>query len=178
MAEFEAGTENPFVRFRERLDSYQPVGVGALSDDQFVDIVEQLDAAVAAIDGRGFVITPMIDGTELAAAAGLGIELFIKDETGNVGGSHKGRHLFGVALHLLVAEALGAAMPDRLAIASCGNAALGAAIVARALDLTLEVFVPTWADRGVIAHLDELGAAVSRCERRTLASIVIQSAPT
>ena len=61
--------------------------------------------------------------------------MWVKDETGNVSGSHKGRHLMGVLIQLAVIERLGLARPGRrrdLAIASCGNAALAAAVVAGA----------------------------------------------
>ncbi len=159
---------NPFLRYRERLDSYEAVRSGALTDEQFVDMVERLDAAVAGVEGHGFVETPLVDGTPLAEAAGLDVELIIKAEPNNVGGSHKARHLFGVALHMLVAEAQdpSQASGQRLAIASCGNAALGASVIAKALDRPLDVFVPVWADEAVVAKLDENGATINRCERR------------
>ena len=155
-------SENPFVRFRERLDSYGAVRSGAMSDEQFVDLVESLDAAVAAVDGTGFRTTPMIDGAALVADVAPHLRVSVKVDAGNVAGSHKARHLFGAALHLLVAGEL----PERLAIASCGNAALGAATIARALDRRIEVFVPEWAAGGVVERLDELGADVQRCPRR------------
>lgn len=161
-----AGEQNPFLRYRHQLDSYRVALDGGLSDEQFVDIVSSLDAAVAAVDDRGFMITPVIDGAAVAAAAELNASLVIKVEAGNVGGSHKARHLFGVALHQLVAEALGGARPERMAIASCGNAAIGASVIARAMDRHLDVFVPVWADETVITTLDGLGANINRCERR------------
>ena len=69
--------------------------------------------------------------------------MWVKDETGNVAGSHKARHLFGILLELRVAEALGHGDPaSPLAIASCGNAAYAAAVVARAAGRELRVFVP------------------------------------
>jgi len=161
-------SQNPFVRYRERLDSYAAARGGGLSDEQFVDIVERLDAAVVEVDGRGFRVTPTHAMPDLAAAAGLakGVELFVKVEVDNVGGSHKARHLFGVALQMLVDETLGASAGGPLAIASCGNAALGASVIARALDRPLQVFVPTWADPPVIARLTELGADLRVCARR------------
>lgn len=158
--------DNPFVRYRDRLDSHAKAIAGGLSDEWFVDMVSSLDDAVAAVDGHGFVVTPIVDGSELASALGLDITLWIKDESGNVGGSHKARHLFGAALHLLVDEALGAPSAPELAIASCGNAALGASVVARALDRRLAVFVPTWAEAPVVDRLNELGSSVVQCERR------------
>jgi threonine dehydratase len=53
-----------------------------------------------------------------------------------------------------------------LAIASCGNAALAAATLARAVDWPLDVYVPTWMSDGFGSELDRLGAGVHRCERR------------
>ena len=94
--------------------------------------------------------------------------MWVKDETGNVTGSHKGRHLMGVLLHLEIAERLGLADPDvrpDLAIASCGNAALAAAVIARAADRRLRVFVPVDADPVVLRGLRELGADVVTCPR-------------
>jgi threonine synthase len=53
----------------------------------------------------------------------------------------------------------------RYAIASCGNAALAASVVARAVDRPLDVFVPTWADEAVIERIEELGGVVVRIPR-------------
>ncbi len=52
-----------------------------------------------------------------------------------------------------------------LAIASCGNAALAAAVVARATGRPLAVFVPTDADPRVVERLHALGARIEVCER-------------
>jgi threonine synthase len=74
----------------------------------------------------------------------------------------------GLMAHLLVAERVDLAADGPLAdlaIASCGNAALGAAVIARAADRRLRVFVPTWADPVVIARLEALGAVIEVCPR-------------
>ena len=160
------GETNPFLHYRRRLDSYAAIREGRLSDQHFVDIVTGLDDAVAAVDGRGFTVTPLVDGSRLADAAALDVEVWIKAEPRNVGGSHKARHLFGVAIQLLIDEALGAEPVERLAIASCGNAALGAGVVAAAMGRPLDVFVPTWAEDGIVTRLTDLGASVTRCPRR------------
>lgn len=157
---------NPFVRYRDRLDSHTAAIAGGLGDEWFVETVERLDAAVAAVDGHGFVVTPTVAMPTLAEATGLEVDLHVKIEVDNVGGSHKARHLFGVALQMLVDEALGAPVAHQLAIASCGNAALGASVIARALDRPLAVFVPTWADPPVVEALSDLGADLRVCERR------------
>jgi len=159
-------SQNPFLQYRERLDSYQAVRDGLISDSRFVEIVEELDSAVAEIDGGGFIRTPLVDGSALADAIGLDIELWIKAESDNVAGSHKARHLFGVALAMLIDEDLGAARPERLAIASCGNAALAAGVVAAAMKRSLDVYVPTWADPTIIERLTELGSNIHVSERR------------
>ncbi len=161
------GPMNPFLEYRSRLDSYARALEAGLSDAWFVETVEALDDAVSAVEGHGFERTPVVDGSALGAAAGLDVELFIKAEPHNVGGSHKARHLFGVALHVLVSEVLGAAKQNDRAIASCGNAALGASVIAAALKRNLEVFVPLWADEAVIEQLDRNGASIHRCERRS-----------
>ncbi len=131
---------------------------------ELIEAVRAIDSAVAATAGRGFEATPFTPSPELAAAVGLGpdTELWVKDETGNVSGSHKGRHLFGVALAHRLAGRVGDAP---YAIASCGNAALAAAVLARATDHPLDVYVPTWANPAVVDRITELGARVVYCPR-------------
>jgi threonine synthase len=163
------GDPNPFIRFRTLLHAYHLGVAGGLGDDAFVALVNDLDDAVAKVDGRGFVTTPLRREPGLAEAAGVLGPLLVKDETGNVAGSHKGRHLFGLLVHLQVAERIGlidASERRPLAIASCGNAALAAAVVAAAGERELQVFVPTDADAAVVERLSALGAAVSVCERQ------------
>ncbi|MGB1277381.1 MAG: pyridoxal-phosphate dependent enzyme, partial [Nannocystaceae bacterium] len=84
----------------------------------------------------------------------------------NVAGSHKARHLAGVMLYLQTLRAHGRLSRGReLAIASCGNAALAAATLARATDWPIRVFVPQTVDPHVLARLHELGAQVVVCSR-------------
>lgn len=125
-------------------------------------------ALVALVDDAvpGFAVTPFTRSEALSAE--LGLDVWVKDETGNVAGSHKARHLAGILLHLRVAEETGL-LPERppLAIASCGNAALAAATLARRVAWPLDVYVPTWMDPAFGERLDALGARVHRCERRS-----------
>jgi threonine synthase len=138
------------------LDSYRKALSAGWSDQRFVELVENLNAAVSEIDGKGFSITPLTRQHRLGSGLGLAASLWVKDDTGNVGGSHKARHLFGTMLHLAVDEN----SSGELAIASCGNAALAAAVVAKAARRPLRVFVPTWADRAVLAALKDLDATI------------------
>ena len=113
------GERNPFLRYRTLLSAYDR----AVDDSQLVDVIERLDDAVARVAGRGFGITPFDRNDDL--------DVWVKDETGTPGGSHKGRHLMGVAIWL---EVVGIERSRELAIASCGNAALSAAVIARAVE--------------------------------------------
>ena len=155
---------NPFIAYRTLLSSYHR----GLSDAEYRAIVSSLDAAVAAVDGRGFRTTPFVRAGELSTRLGFAADggVWVKDETHNVSGSHKARHLMGVAIHLAVVERLGAPRAPRLAIASCGNAALAAAVVARAAGRGIDVFVPVDAPAAVVARLNQLGASVQVCERQ------------
>jgi threonine synthase len=142
---------------------------GGLADEDYVRIVADLDEKIARVDGKSFAETPASWQLALGEAIGLAAPVLVKDETGNVAGSHKARHLFGLLVHLAVVEHLGltgASDHRPLAIASCGNAALAAAVVAAAGERELNVFVPTDADAGVVDRLQELGATVTVCPRR------------
>jgi threonine synthase len=171
-AAFPSGDEqNPFLRYRTLLSPYRLAREAGLSDAAWSEIVHELDAALAAIDGRGFRVTPMTDQKRLAAALGTKNALWVKDETGNVSGSHKARHLMGVMLYLRVLEIAGLPAGEglrvrRLAIASCGNAALAAATIARAADWRLDVFIPPDAGAAVKQSLQNLGARITVCERQ------------
>lgn len=161
-----AGEQNPFLRYRSRLATYRFVEDGSVTDDRLVDIIAGIDERVAAVWGHGFAVTPLIDGRDLARAGGVDVALSVKLDLATVGGSHKSRHLMGVMILDALRRETGSATPQRLAISSCGNAAIGAAVIARAMDRPLDVFVPTWADAATLAILEEFGAHIHRCERR------------
>jgi threonine synthase len=152
--------DNPFLKYRTRLDSYRRAIDGGWTDSQFGDLVNRLDASIASVEGHGFAVTPLTPFPELHPG---GAALWVKDDTGNVGGSHKSRHLFGV----LLAEAVDRAAGGDLAIASCGNAAIAASVIARATDRPLHVFIPTWADQAIVDVLLTNGALIEVCPRRS-----------
>ena len=160
---------NPFIRYRTLFHAYHLSLARGWTDADYVALVERLDAAVAAIDGRGFRVTPFERSDALSEELGFGRAggVFVKDETANVSGSHKARHLMGTLLELEVADALdlGAAAPGRLSIASCGNAALAAAVLAAAAGRDLDVFIPADAHPAIVARLRALGARLIVCER-------------
>jgi threonine synthase len=159
-------SDNPFVRYRHRTLAYRVARAHGMSDSDYVACVTSLDQSIAEVDGRGFVCTPLMRAPEALA----GDDLWLKVETDNVSGSHKARHLMSVMVYLTVARTLElpvarglSARP--LAIASCGNAALGAAVIARAARWPLDVFIPPDASPAVVARLEALEANVHVCPR-------------
>jgi threonine synthase len=160
---------SPYVALRELYSYAHRARALGVSEAELLALVEGLDAAVAAIDGHGLRPTPLRSAAALAGRLGApAVRLWAKDDTGNVSGSHKVRHLMGVMIHLRLAEVAGLhalAARRRLAIASCGNAALAAAVVAQAARWPLDVFVPPDADPAVLERLQELDAHVVACPR-------------
>lgn len=160
---------NPFVRYRALSSAHQLALARGLTDEQFVGIVRELDASVATVDGAGFRATPFAPAPALSRQLGCADDgmVWVKDETANVSGSHKARHLMGVMLYLQVLQRVtGTTDRSTLAIASCGNAALAAGVVARAAGWPLEVFVPPSADAAVVARLIALEAQIHLAHRR------------
>jgi threonine dehydratase len=165
-------SENPFVRFQELLawDAFASQHVAAFNERS--EFIERLDAKVESVAKVGFRRTPFARNAELSNA--LGFEgtggLWVKDETHNVAGSQKARHLFTELLHLVFAEEKGlapwgASRPE-LAIASCGNAAIAAATLAASVQWPIRVFVPESVDAVVLNTLKTLGAHVEVCVRQ------------
>ncbi len=155
-----ADDANPFVHYRESLYAWHAARERGIGDAAFVALVHEIDERIAAVDGHGFRATPFAPAAALGER--LGLEVWVKDETGNVAGSHKARHLMGLALYLAMVE--GEDKPP-LAIASCGNAALAAAVIAHAIGRELQVFVPPTAEPAVLDRLHALGAIVVACPR-------------
>jgi len=149
---------NPFVHYGPRLAWWAFARANGLTDAA----CEALTWEVAG----DFRITPFQRSTALSDA--LDLDVWVKDETGNVAGSHKARHLASILLHLRAAESLGMLTErPRLAIASCGNAAIAAATLATRADWPIDVYVPTWMSNATGVRLEQLGASVHRCERRS-----------
>ena len=162
--------DNPFVVFRESLavDAFAAAhGMTAAAREA---LVIETDELIAAVAGTGFQISPFSRNPGLSDALGFTADggVWVKDETAQVAGSHKARHLFTILLHLRAAELLRLAPGPRapLAISSCGNAALAAATLAAAVSWPIKVFVPPTASPAVLARLHALDAEVVTCPRR------------
>ena len=115
---------NPFIRYRRLTHAWHTAMAIGMTDDEFIAIVRALPE---------FCVTPFVQHGNF----------WIKDETSNLTGSHKGRHLMGVMIWLEIAGRIDPALKTApLAIASCGNAARAAAAIASAAGRTLDQFVP------------------------------------
>jgi threonine synthase len=161
-------TESPFVSFERDMAWAAYAAAHGMSEDARRSMVDELDVAVVGVDGIGFEPTPFARSDALSDALGFTPDggVWVKNDSLSVAGSHKARHLFSILLHLRAAEQIGHL--DRrapLAIASCGNAALAAAVLARAARWPIDVFVPDWMSDVVGRRLASLGASVHRCGR-------------
>jgi len=156
-ADIGADDDNPFLRYGPRLAWWAFARANGMTVDACLALTREI--------AGDFRVTPFEQSDPLSAEVGTGV--WVKDETGNVAGSHKARHLASILLHLRAAERL-RMLTSRppLAIASCGNAALAAATLAAKADWPLDVYVPTWMDDAFGERLDGLGARIHRCERR------------
>lgn len=149
---------NPFVRYMRSLAWYAFATAKGMSEAECVALTKEV--------ADGFLITPFERSASLSGE--LGVNLWVKNETGQLGGSHKARHLVTILLHLRAAEELGLASREKrapLAIASCGNAAIAAATLAHTAGWPIKVFIPDWAGGVVVDRLTSLGAEINRCPR-------------
>ena len=166
---------NPFIAFRRNMMWGQFAQARGRSDERAMALVQSVDDEIVKIGGVGFTRTPMLFQSDLSDH--LSFEstggVWVKDETHNVGGSQKARHLMSILLHLLVAEELGiapwanTASRPTLAISSCGNAAIAASTLAAAAKWPIDVFIPEWAGGVVVETLTALGARINRCARQS-----------
>ena len=154
------GSKNPYLKYRNFSYSYYLADYLNVNYDQ---IVKDIDTGLKSIGEPGFLETPIeiIDDTGL-----LDGKLIVKDETINVSSSHKARHLMGNILYLEVLKSAGVLKKKpKLAVYSCGNAALGAAAVAKAAKYDLDVFIPPGVNFSVTDILTRYNANIIVCPR-------------
>ncbi len=160
----EADSPNPFIRYRWLLDSYRKAIGQGWSDADFVSLVDRLDKAVAEVSGQGL----RDDTPQPATRPGRRRRAADRPPCGSrtrppTSGDPTRRGTYsGCLLHMEVEDET----DGELAIASCGNAAVAAAVVARAAERPLRVFIPTWADPAVVTALDALEATIEVSERK------------
>ncbi len=147
---------------------FQPLmAAGNLPDaESYRRHLDSIQNRLREIEKHPFTVTPLFPAAALADAIGFSGRLWIKDETGNITGSHKGRHLMGSLLYIEGIRAQTRRQTKQvLAIYSCGNAALAASAVARAGGYELHAFVPDSVDESVVEMLNDRGAVVEIISR-------------
>ena len=150
-----------FERFRDLISGCKLLGHG-----RYRRLLDEISERLMRLEGRDFEVTPLTVESSLASALNRRGSLWVKNETLNVTGSHKGRHLMATLLYLEALKELGGETARKvLAIYSCGNAALAAAAVARAGGYELHAFVPEDVDPAVAAMLAERDAVVETIPR-------------
>lgn len=159
---------HPFVAADRHLAWAACAGANGMDAERRRNLVLDTDEAVRRVDGVGFHRTEFGRADGLSDVLGFDADggVWVKDETRSVGGSQKARFLFSILLHLRAAEELGV-LTSRppLAISSCGNAALAAATLAKAVEWPIDVYVPMWMSDGFGDGLAELDARVHRSPR-------------
>jgi threonine synthase len=158
-----AGSRRTFELLRHTLSAYRLLG-----EERYRGVLDAVSENLLRMENRDFEVTPLTQAPHPASALGRSGALWVKDETGNITGSHKGRHLMATLLYLeALRELKGESARKVLAIYSCGNAALGASAVARAGGYELHAFVPEDVDPTVEAMLIERQAFIEKIPRST-----------
>jgi threonine synthase len=119
---------------------------------RYAEVLPVRSPAAALRLGEG--MTPLVPAPRLAAALGLDIELYLKDEGQNPTASFKAR---GLCVAVSRAAELGAAA---VALPSAGNAASAAAAYAAAAGIACHVVMPRDTPAPIVTECRALGAAV------------------
>ncbi len=161
LARWKSGDRNSFSLYQGLLGSRDLLGA-----DRFSILLDYFRKPMATYEGKCFEVTPLTEAPGIREILRGQGRIWIKDETDNITGSHKGRHLMGTLLYLEVLRLLRQKTDKRvLAIYSCGNAALAAAAVARAGSYELHAFVPRDMNPAIQQMLVDRDAAVERIPR-------------
>ena len=116
---------------KRAFDRFHPVISGCIliGYDRYRQILDRITERLLILEGRDFGVTPLTAEAGLAAALGRTGRLWVKNETGNVAGSHKGRHLMATLLYLeALRELKGETAKKVQAIYSCGVGCADAAL--------------------------------------------------
>jgi threonine synthase len=160
----------PFARYATMLYAFHAARAAGWPAARYAEAVRRLDEQLEEVAGVGLRCTTPQRNAALSDALGCSAEggVWVQNESSQPSGSHKARHLFGVALWIEIADALKlAGGGEPLAVASCGNAARAAAAIALAAGRELVVFVPDWASADTLAELRRLDADVVVCTRES-----------
>lgn len=144
------------------------VGHFLLGEQRYLSLLDRLSDRLRQLEGKDFFVTALFDARRLSLALERTARIWVKNDSRNITGSHKGRHLMGSLLYLEALRTLeNRNVKKVLAVYSCGNAALAASAVARAGGYELHAFVPEDVDPAVADMLQQRNAIVERIARTT-----------
>jgi threonine synthase len=150
----------PYKLFKRYFYSYY---LAEYLEIDFDKIVDDINKNLTLIGEPKFLFTPLLEIDNVPGISGTTV---IKNETGNVSGSHKARHLMGNILYIEVLHRAGMIKDKpKLAVYSCGNAALAAAAIAKAANYDIDVFIPVGVNPHVIDKLNFYEANIIECPR-------------
>lgn len=162
-AAWEDGERGSFRVFRNAFSSHLLAG-----EQGYLAHLEGLNDNLMRFEGLTFEATALFAAGPLARSIGHDGPLLAKDETANVAGSNKSRHLMGSLLYMEAHRRLsGSEAKTPLAIHSSGDEALGAAVVARAGEYPLHCFVPADVDPEMDNLLRSHGAFIEKVAKQT-----------
>ncbi len=160
-AAWDDGERGSFRVFRSAMSSHLLAG-----EQGYLAMLESLNENLLAYTDLTFEATPTLRARTLEHALGRAGAVFLKDETVNVAGSHKARHLMGTLLYLEAHRRLAQeTMKTPLAVYGCGDAAVAAAVMARVGEYPLHCFVPNEVSPEVEDALRANGAFVNKVAR-------------
>ena len=153
--------DNPYRVFKEFYSVYH---LANFLNINFNEILDSIDTALNKLREPAFKFTEF--STCSFHRNKQNIRFVYKNETNNITGSHKARHLMGNILYIEVLRKAGVIKnKPHLAIYSCGNAALAAAAIAKAACYKLKVFVPEDINFNVKKSLELFNADIAICKR-------------
>lgn len=157
--------ENSYSIFRECLGSFAMARQAGFEKD-WLEFLQDLETNARKIHPAGFAPTPLVNTAKLSKQLGHRSGLYAKNETATILGSHKARHAISSLLFLESLRKLtNAAEKPPLAIFSCGNAALGAAAIAKSAGYCLYTFVPATLSQEIESLLSNMDARVVKVRR-------------
>ena len=156
---------NPYIIYKAFFFSYY---LSQYLKIDFNKIIYDIDKNLKIINNNSFIKTKIISCNlnHINPNTKNNIKIFIKNETNNISGSHKSRHLMGNIIYfdILYKKNIYLIKP-KLGIYSCGNAAIAAAIIAKSAQYQLNVYIPTNVSQNTIKYLKSFDANIVLCPR-------------
>ena len=159
---------NPYIIYKIFFFSYY---LSQYLKIDFDKIIHNIDENLKIINRNTFIKTKIVsyDLNQIDINVKKNIKIFIKNETNNISGSHKSRHLMGNIIYfdILYKSNIYTSKP-KLGIYSCGNAAMAASIIAKSAKYQLNAYIPTNVSQDTIEYLKSFDTNIISCPRNNI----------